>query len=597
MERSIIVSLLLIYVFLRFPSGKRKWNQSFSWFFAIDLLLVFLAIATEIYTIWGSQVSSTERITIQLFGNAVKVDYIVGWIVVGMVLDATRRSFGWAIVSLCLAFIGYSLVASYFPGPLKGATATWTYLAYALYVTDQGVYGIGADVLLTMLFVFLLFASMLVGTRLGAFFTAAANAVVGRYSGGPAKVAVVASALVATISGSGVANVAITGCVTIPLMKRMGYQPAFAGAVEAVASSGGYFTPPVMGAAAFLIAVFTNTPYFMVCVYTAVPAFLYFLAVLVQVHLRAKRDRLVGLPDAMIPSLARVMLEGWHLVVPLMILVAGLALGYSVNLVSTWAILAIIAVSFLRKETRQSPRRLLLLLESTAVTTIGILMCVVSVGIIQGALMTTGLGMRLSFIVEALCRGNLVLGLILAAFVTMILGMGVNPLLVYYIAHLFIIPALIKAGAPVMSAHIFALIYGGIANITPPVALASYTAATIAGASATKTGFEGVKLGFAAYIVPFLIVLHPDLLLLNGVTLEAVLSLLTATAGVACMGAAFEGWLLHKTPIWQRIALFIGGICLIAPQLYLAGVGIGLLLLVMLCQKFRPEPAVLTRHR
>ena len=458
-----------------------------------------------------------------------------------------------------------------------------------LYVIDEGVYGIGANVLLSMIFVYLFFGSLLVGTKLGAFFAALANALVGRYSGGPAKVAVIGSGFVGSISGSGIANVAITGSVTIPMMKRLGYTPTFAAAVETVASTGGYFTPPIMGAAAFLIAFFTDTPYLKVCLYTLLPATLYYLAVFVQIHLRAKKEGLVGLPRDELPSLRQVIMEGGHLVLPIVVLVAGLAMGYSVTRVAIWGILAVILVSFLRKETRQNPRSLLLLFERATDTAVGISMAVIVCGIIQGSLMTSGLGMKLSMLVATLSAGNLILGLILAAIVTMILGMGVNPMLVYYIAYIFVIPALVEAGAPVMAVHIFALMYGAVANITPPVAVAAYTAATIAGAPAMKTGFEAAKLGFAAYIIPFMLVLHPALLLLGDVSLlESVLSMLTAAAGLTCMAASFEGWLLRRASILQRILLFAAGVFLVAPELWpWGGIGIGLLAVVTLWQKYQ----------
>jgi len=589
MERSVMVFLLLCYIFLRYPSGKRKWSDRFSWSFPIDLLLIILVIATEIYTIWDSEVFSTESSTVQIFGSTVRLDHIVGLILVCLVLEATRRSFGWIMVVLCLFFISYSLTANFFPGPLKGASTSWTYMVYSLYVIDEGVYGVGASVLLSMIFIYLLFGSLLVGTRLGAFFTAASNSLVGQYSGGPAKVAIFSSAFVGSISGSASANVATTGAVTIPMMKQIGYKPVFAGAVETCASAGGYFTPPIMGAAAFLIASFTNTPYLLVCLYCMLPALLYFLAIFVQVHLRAKKEGLAGLPKNMLPSLSRVMLEGGHLIVPLIVVVIGLVLGFSVTMVAIWGIIAIVLLSFVRKETRQNPRQLLLLFERGTITSVGISMCIISVGLIQGALMASGLGMRLSFAVEALCAGNMIFGLLLAAVVTMILGMGVNPMLVYYIAYIFIIPPLVEVGAPEMPMHIFALMYGAVANITPPVCVAAYTAAAIAGAPTMRTGFAAARLGFACYLVPFMLVLHPDLLFLEGVTIGAVLSIVTATAGIICMAVASEGWLLRKASVLQRIIVFVSGVCLVAPQLYLAVIGAGLFILVLLWQKLRPE--------
>jgi TRAP transporter 4TM/12TM fusion protein len=597
-ERSLIVALLLVYVFLAYPSGKRKWSDAYRWPFVIDAFLIFLVVATEIYTIWswsasvGMGLQSTSNLRIDILGTSVRVDHIVGIIVVALVLEGTRRSFGWALVILSLVFIGYSLFASYFPGPLRGARATWTYLTEMLYVNDEGVYGIGAATLLSMIFSYLLFGSLLAGTKTGAFFSAIANALVGRYSGGAAKAAIVGSAAMGMVSGSATANVVTVGSVTIPLMKRIGYQPVFAAAVESCASSAGYFTPPVMGAAAFLIASFTNTSYLQVCVYAALPAALFFLGLFIQVHLRAQNLGLKGLNPELLPSARRVMLEGGHLILPVFIIIAGLVMGKSATIVAIWGILAVIVLSFIRKETRQTPFGMLALFDKSTIMAASVSMGVIAVGIIQGTLMVSGLGMKLSGIVEMLTAGNLIVGMLLAAVVTMILGMGVSPLLVYYIAYIFIIPVLINAGAPVMPAHIFALIYGAIANITPPVCMASFAAASIARAPPMKVGLEATKLGFAAFLVPFLLVLRPALLLLQGTTvIDAVIAIIASIAGISAMAAAFEGRLVRRARIWERVVLFAGGCCLMAPDIEIGAAGLAIVLFVAAWQRFRKPKA------
>ncbi|MFC1971119.1 TRAP transporter permease [Chloroflexota bacterium] len=587
-ERSLIVALLAIYVFLRFPTGRGRWNEPLGRLFFIDVIFILLVIATEAYKLYGIVVQDTSFLTIQLFGNTVLVDIIAGTVVIGLVFEAVRRSFGWITVIIASFFMIHSLFAMHFPEPLYGPAVNWTYLITIQYVLYEGVYGLGSSILLSMIFVFLLFGYMLVYTKGSAFFTSLANGFVGRYSGGPAKIAVLASGFVGGITGSGIANVATTGSVTIPLMKSTGYNPAFAGGVETAASSGSYFMPPVMGAAAFLIAAFTNIPYLQVCLAAAVPAVLYYLGVFVQVHFRAKKERLQGLAEEDVPSIKRVLIEGGHLLIPVIFIVTGLALGYSITRVAILSLLCVVLVSFVKKETRLDTHSLLIAFDKATERTAGIALCVISVGIIQGAILASGLGMRLSLAVELLAAGNMVAALIFAAIVCIILGMGVNPTLVYYIAYVFVIPALIKMGVPVLAAHLFALIFGGIANITPPVAVAAYTAASIAGAKPMRTAFQACKLGFAAYFVPFLLVFYPAMMIVGSHSIiDSSVGIITAAAGVICIGAAFEGWLLRGVPISQRILLFAAGGCLLVPVLHISALGLFLGALIILWQKFK----------
>ncbi|MFH0913667.1 MAG: TRAP transporter fused permease subunit [Chloroflexota bacterium] len=588
-ERSIMITLLLGFAFLKYPL-RRKWSDRPGWLFSLDTLFVLLAMGVEAYTLYSEVVFRMSHIQISLFGQMIGTDAIAGWILVILLLEATRRTFGWILILVPITFIVYSLTADLWPGPLMGAKASASYLIGMIYSEQVGLFGTGIEVLLSMVFVFLLFGSFVVSTNVGAFFTSFANAIVGRFAGGPAKVAVVASAFFGTASGSAIANVATTGCITIPLMKSIGYKPAFAGAVESCASSGGYFTPPIMGAAAFLIAAFTNTPYLVVCLYAALPALLYYLAIFIQVHIRAKKTSLSGLPLDMIPSALQVLKEGAYLILPAVFLVVGLVMGYSITLVAIWGAAGVILVSFFSKHTRQKPREMLVMVERASSGTIGISLAMVVVGIIEGTAIVSGFGSRLSLLVEALSGGSLILGLVIAAFVLMIMGMGVNPMLVYYMGYIFILPALTKLGAIGMPVHIFMLIYGGLANITPPVAMAAYTAANIAQASPMRTGFEAVKLGFAAYIVPFLLVLQPALLFMGGTTaLEAVVAIATATLGIACMAISFEGWLFRNANLWERLLIFGAGLLQVSPSIVLSTVGVAVAVGVALWLRFTAQ--------
>jgi len=587
-ERSLIVSLLEIYAFLKFPLGRGKWSDRLNWVFIIDFFLIFLTVITQFYTLWDAQVLETDDLKIRIFSELVKVDHIVGIIVVILLLEAVRRAFGWILVILPLIFITYTLTASHFPGPFQGVQANWTFEMEILYVMNEGVYGIGVQVLLAMVFLYLLFGMIMKNTKVGAFFLAVANSLAGRYAGGPAKVAVISSAGMGSISGSAIANVGTTGSITIPMMKSIGYKPAFAGAVEACASTAGYFTPPIMGAAAFLMAHFTGIPYFRICLYVAIPATLFFLGVFMQVHFRAKKEGLVGMPKAEIPSFKRVMLEGGYLIIPVLVLLITLGIGFSVTKVAIWGIFAILLVSFFRKETRITPRKFLTTLEQSTDSTVGVCLSVIIAGVIVGTLMVTGLGMRMSLLVETVAGGHLIYGLLLAAAVSIILGMGLPSVLVYLILSVFVIPALVEMGTVTIAAHVFALMFGAAAMITPPVCLAAYAAASIAGASPLKTGFEASKLGFAGYLVPFLFVFHPALLAAGGATpIDSVVAILSAAIGIICIAGGFEGWLFKRTVPFERILLLVAGGCLVAPQLFLSFIGLALLVFIILSQRFR----------
>ncbi|MEW6141877.1 MAG: TRAP transporter fused permease subunit [Chloroflexota bacterium] len=566
-ERSIIVSLLELYVFLKLPI-RRKWNARLNSFFAIDLILCLLVVVTQVYTIHGTITMDTQNWWVTLFGSEQRIDHIAGIIVLVLLFEATRRSFGWVMVGLPLAFIVYSLFGGYMPGPLKAISVSWTHMSEMLYVLNEGVYGIGTEVLLSMIFLYILFGVFVAESRTGAFFTAAADALVGRFAGGPAKVSVIGSAAMGTITGSAIANVVTTGSITIPMMKKMGFKPEFAGAVETCASTAGYFTPPIMGAAAFLIAVFTNTPYIVLCLYCAIPAALYYTALFLQVHFRAKKDNLRGLDPKALPSLRRVMLDGGHLVFPLLLIIVALTIGYSVTRVAVWGILAVIIVSLFRPETRLTPKRILITMENMVSSNIGVIMSIIITGVIQGALMATGLGFRLSSLVQSASMGSMIFGLVIAAVISLILGTGLPAVLVYYICVAFIIPALIGMGAPVLPSHVFALMFGAMAMITPPVCVAAFTAAAIAGAGPMRTGLAATRLGFAGYVVPFMFVFNPAIMLLGGSPLTSIVSILLSIVALAAAAAAFEGYLLHKATMLERVILTLGALGLIAVQFF-----------------------------
>jgi len=580
LERVTIVTLMLLYVFLRFPLGNRKWTDPPGWLFAFDLLLFLTTLDTGIYTWWGAMESTTT-----LMIGTLRLDYVVGIIVIGLSLKALRRSFGLLMVGIILFFFIYTGFADIFPGTLQGAKATFPYLMEVLYVEEEGIYGIGTNILLNLVFPFLMFGSLLISSRLGAFFTSLAMALVGRYSAGPAKVAVIGSGFLGSISGSSIANVATTGAVTIPLMKSIGFTPRFAAAVEATASSGGYMLPPVMGVAAFVIAGLTGIPYIKIAMHAAIPALLYYLGVFVQVHFRGKKDGLAGLPPNKLPSTKKVMAQGWHMLIPFIVLVTGLVMGYSVTRVAIWAILCIILLSFIKQETRLSARQMLSSIGRVTDRSIGVSIVIVCAGYIFGLMMVSGLGMRLSLIVQSLAGDNLILALLLAAAIALILGMAGSPMLVYVICYVFVIPALIAIGVDLIAASMFVLFIGVAAGITPPVCIAAYTAAHMANAPPMRTGFTACKLGFAAYLVSFMMIYHPGILLLDTTPLNAIFDVISAAAGIVCIAAAIEGWFISKATIPQRLLLLAAGGCLFSPSFIAGGSGMALMILLVLWQK------------
>jgi TRAP transporter 4TM/12TM fusion protein len=395
--------------------------------------------------------------------------------------------------------------------------------------------------------------------------------------GGPAKAAVIASTLFGTISGSIAANVATTGQITIPLMKNVGYKPNYAAAVEATASTGGMFMPPVMGATAFLIAEFLNISYWSVCVAAFLPAIAYYATLLVQVDLEAAKIGLKGLPRETLPSLGKTLAEGWQYLLPLALLIFFLgALRYSAETSIMYTIGALIIVSSFRKESRFTPKKMLIALEDSARGMISIIPLCTAIGILVGTLSMTGVGTNLTSELLDISRGSLPVLLILTAFAAFILGMGMTAVSVYILTVVLLAPALIKAGVEPLSTHMFLFYFGCLSFITPPVCVGAYIAAGIAGGDPWKTGFRAVRLGFAAFLVPWAFVIDPNILMI-GSPLEIISSFLFISLGTITMGIVFERYLLVRLRTWEIVLLLMSAIGFFIPTLIARGLAVGLL--------------------
>ena len=483
---------------------------------------------------------------------------------------------GIPMVCVVLFFIGYAFAGPYMPGLLAHRGLSIEHFVSHVYFTTEGVFGIPLGVSSTFIFLFILFGAYLEGTGLGKFFIDVANSIAGWASGGPAKVAVLSSGLMGTVSGSSVANVVGTGSLTIPMMKRLGYHKNFAGAVEAAASTGGQLMPPVMGAAAFLMAEFVGVPYVEIVKAAIIPAALYFIGVWLGVHFEAKRNNLKGLPRDELPKLGELLKTRGHLAIPLLAIVWLLVSGYTPMRAALVAIVLSIVVSSLKAATRMTPLQIVKGLETGARNVLGVLVACAAAGIIIGVVTKTGVGLKLASALLDLSGGMILPSMFLTMITAIILGMGVPTTANYVITSTIAAPALIQMGVPILAAHMFVFYFGIIADVTPPVALAAYAGSGISGGNALKTGINASKLAIAAFIIPYMFVLNPGLLLLNGVSPNLILALITAIVGMVALSSSLIGYLVAPLKNFERVILFGGGLLMIKPGLVtdIAGIAI-----------------------
>ena len=506
-------------------------------------------------------------------------DQLWGVVAVLIVFEATRRVLGWALPLTALGFIAYAAFISHVKFPI---------LMEQLYLSTEGIFGSTLGVSASYVMLFVLFGAFMEKSGTGQLFMDFALSITGHTAGGPGKVSVVSSSLFGTVSGSAVANVMVDGPLTIPLMKRSGFRPPFAAAVEATASTGGQIMPPVMGAAAFVMAEFLAVPYAQVALWALIPAVLYYVAVFAAVHFEAKRHGLHGVPKSELPRFGRVMLERGHLFVPIAVILVGLILGYSAPLTALAGALACLPMALLRKTTRVGIRwkSVLDALEEGAKNTLSVAMACACAGIVIGVVTATGLGIVFTQFVVGLAQNALVLALILTALAGIVLGMGMPTTPAYIMMVALLVPALIKLGAPTPAAHMFAFYFAILSAITPPVALAVYAAASLAKTDIWAAGWAAVRVGAAGFIVPFMFVYEPALIMINGWAQVHVslLACVSAVLGCICLAAGLHGYLLASARMWERGVLVCAALLLIAPELISSLVGLGLLALVMAVQ-------------
>lgn len=606
LHRGIHLSFVLGLVFLLFGWQRSKstalpgraWYRfdGVSW---LDILLSILAVGAALYLPLLPPEVVSERV-----GNPSNGDVFMGSALLLLTLEAARRSVGPTLPIIAIMFILFALFGRYAPGALKHGGTSWLGLINHLYMTNQGIYGIAIGVMAQYVFLFILFGVLATRIGLGQLFIDMAMVIAGRYSGGPAKVAIFSSAFMGTISGSSIANTVTTGALTIPAMKRIGYPPHFAGAVEATASTGGQITPPILGAAAFIMVEYLEIPLRDVLAAALFPALLHYFGIFIMVHLEARKLGLRGLTAEELPKAGLVLKQHWLSIIPLAILVYLILSGRTPDYAAVYGIIACVVVGFLNPVNRLSVKDLWDALAAGSKNTLAVGAAAATVGVVVGVVTLTGVGFRLGYIVVqtamefgttigaiwpfsyfAVSQWALFISLILIALSCIIMGAGIPTTATYIILVAVAAPALAQLQVEPLVAHFFVFYYGVLADITPPVALAAYAAAGIAGSNPFKTGNTAFRLGIAKALVPFVFVYSPSLLLVaDGFTWGAfTITLIGAMAGISMIGAAFSGYLLSPLSTIQRwwiglvsllfiapgIKTMILGFLLIAPVLYL----------------------------
>ena len=560
----LLFALTLVYLLYPF-----RREASAAWR-AVDLALLAAGWSFILYLFFNYNYIINRIIYID---DLTLLDKMFAVLCVVVVLDATRRVIGWALPITAILFLAYAV----FFTQVKGQV-----LLEQLYLSTDGIFGSTLGVSASYVMLFVLFGAFMEKSGTGQLFMDFAMSITGHTAGGPGKVAIVSSSLFGTVSGSAVANVMVDGPITIPLMKRTGFRPPFAAAVEAVASTGGQIMPPVMGAAAFVMAEFLVVPYAQVAMWAVVPAILYYIGVFFAVHFEAKRYKLAGVPRSQLPRFWNVMKERGHLFIPILLVLVGLILGYSAPLAALVGALTCLPLALMRASTRVgiSWRSVLEALVDGARNTLAVAMACACAGIVIGVVTITGLGITFTEFVIGLSQSSLVLALVLTAMAGIILGMGMPTTPAYIVMVSLLVPALIKLGAVTPAAHMFAFYFAILSAITPPVALAVFAAAGLAKADMWQSGWEAVRIAAPTYIVPFMFVYEPSLLLI-GDWVTSLTSFLSASIGVMCFAAALQGYLAGRdAKVWERLLLLAAAFLLIKPGYVTDAIGLALLAVV-----------------
>jgi len=569
-RNAVHMGFVLILIFFLYPFSKEHPHK----FKALDIILAVLSAAVALYILLFEEELHLERASVPIMR-----DYVFAVIALVLLLYGTFRSVDWFIPTLSLTFIFYALfLGTLIPGTFHYRGVALTRLLYRMYLTDEGIFGLVCTVSSTYVVLFILFGAFLLKSGAGDFIIKLAQAIAGHRVGGPAKIAVFASGFMGSVSGSAVANTVATGSFTIPLMKKVGYRPHFAGAVEAAASTGGQLMPPIMGAGAFIMAQWTGISYIKIIAVATIPAVMYFASVAFFVHIEALKFGILPMPKETLPRIGHVLKEGIHFTIPVIILVVLLVRGFTPTYAACIGIGGIVAVSWLRKETRMGIRDVLDALYIGARNTLSTAAILICTGIIIGVVAITGVAITFSGVVLELSGGILFWAIILVMLASLILGMGLPVTASYIMLAVLAGPALTQMGVSLLAAHMIIFWYSQDANVTPPVCLAAFSAAGVAGSKPMRTGFSSWKLAKGLYIIPFLFAYTP--LLFEGPVIQVIITAVTALIGLFGFTVCWEGFLLRTLNIGERAIVLLATVLLFWPD-HLHKIGGFIIMLVL----------------
>ena len=566
-RRSIFLGSVLFIVFIMYPVSKKK-NDKINHIPVYDIILAIGGMAAYFYFAINFEAIVNRAIMINT------TDKIVAIIGILILVEACRRVSGLPILFVAAGFIAYAAIEGY----------SAHRIIHQLYYTTNGIIGTPLGVCATFIALFISLGSFLEQTNIGSFFIDIANSIAGAQTGGPAKVAVITSAFEGMYSGSSVANTVGSGSITIPIMKDIGYKPEFAAAVEAAASTGGQIMPPIMGAAAFLMAEITNTPYSTIVTVAILPAILYFTGIFLMIHFEAKKLGLKGLPKETLPNFFKLIISKGYLLLPIAVLVWLMNIGYTPAYSACFSILTSVIVSMFSKETRLTPAKLIDALANGTKNTLSVAVACAISGVVVGVVTLTGLGQTLVGVLMGIAENSIFLALFLTMIACIIIGMGIPTTATYVIMATVTAPILVKMGIPTLAAHMFVFYFGIVADITPPVALAAYAGAAIAKASPLKTGITATRLAITAFIIPYIFAMNPAMLFIDTTPLEVIQICITSIIGITAISVCMEGYGLTHAGWFERIAIGAGGLCLVWPGLVMDIIGIVLVAAVFAVQ-------------
>lgn len=580
-QRSFHVAFILPMIFLLYPATKSSPRDRATWY---DIIFAVLSGACALYVFFAYESIATRA------GEVYDYELYLGALFTALVFIAGRRVLGFALPVFCFLFLLFGYYGRSMPGPIQHFGLSVPRIIEELYLTTDGLFGLVTGVSATYIYLFVLFGAFLTSTKTSDFFNDFSMALTGHLKGGPAKISVLSSALMGTISGSTSANVATTGAFTIPLMKSIGYEPHFAAAVEAAASTGGQIMPPVMGAAAFIIADTLNIPYTQVLVCAIVPALLYFWGIWSSLSLEASRLGLRGLDKEKLPGVWTVLVKSGYKAIPLGVIVYFLVRGYNALYSGCWGIACCVLLSFVKKEDRLDLKTFFNTLKEGSLGALSVAMACIIVGNVIGMMGATGVALRIGDAVLSLTRGHLVLTMVVTLIIATLLGMGMPTTASYVMASAVAAPALTILGVKPLDAHMFVFFYAVLSSVTPPVCVGAYTAAGLAGADPNRTAFTGVKLALPGFIVPFIFVMAPEILLTNVSNwLVTVQALVSAVVGVFLLSVGTENYFMVPLRFYERILALGGAIGLLYPGTISDVAGLAVLILLWLLTKARAK--------